>query len=119
MIKGKINLGALINVEMEVQGKSGKVKGLFIPIKANKLFEGKNGAAYLDLVAFKLKEPQEYSTHLVKQSLSKEEREKMTKEQQNEMPILGNLNVDESFSETNSNAAPGKVFTPESNDLPF
>ena len=105
---------------MEKQGKSGKVKGLFIPYEVNKLFVSeKTGAVYLDIVAFKLKEPQEHSTHIVKQSFSKDERDKMTEEEQKNKPILGNLNVKEgNFTEANNNAAPGKTFT-EKDDLPF
>ena len=37
MITGSINLAALTHVEMEVKGKNGQVKGVFIPLEVNKM----------------------------------------------------------------------------------
>ena len=119
MITGKLNLAALKHVVFEQKGKSGMVKGIFIPIEANTLFEGKEGAVYLDLVAFEMKEKKDYATHIVKQNFSKEVREKMSDEEKSAQPILGNLNADSGAPrEANNNPEPGAVFTPEK-DLPF
>lgn len=94
MITGSLKLSALKNVEVEMPRKDGtKVKGLFIPYEANKLEKHSNGEVYLNIVAWENKTPQTFSTHMVKQSLKKEEREKMTKEEVEAMPILGNLNA--------------------------
>ncbi len=47
ILNGTIALDRLVHVKMEKQGKNGKVKGLFIPLDANKLeeksYETKNG----------------------------------------------------------------------------
>lgn len=119
MITGKINLAALKHVAMEKKGKSGMVKGMFIPIEANNLFKSeKSGAVYLDIVAWDLKEPQEHSTHLVKQSLPKDVREKMSKEEISKMPIIGNLNISTGYAEANNDAGNGQTFD-ENDDLPF
>jgi len=120
MIGGKINLAKLTHVLMEKQGKTGMVKGLFIPISQNNLFEGKDGNVYLDLIAFELKEPKDGQTHLVKQSLPKEVRDKMTKEEQDAQPIIGNLNanIGSGGNSQPANAQPGVVLG-ESDDLPF
>jgi hypothetical protein len=114
----KLNLSGLKHAKMEANGKSGKVKGIFIPIDVNKLFLSDKGNVYLDLVAFPYKEPKEYGTHLIKQSFSKEAREKMSKEELEGMPILGNLSVDNAPAEANNDAGEGDVFD-EKSDLPF
>ena len=93
-ITGKINLAMLKHVVIEKKGKTGMVKGVFIPIEANNLFlSEKTGAIYMDTISFDLKEVKDDQTHLTKQSLPKEARDKMTKEEQNEQPIIGSLNT--------------------------
>lgn len=99
---GKINLAALAShkiVEFP-QGKekdAPKIKCIVIPIEKNNLFLSDKGNVFLDLVVFDLKKPQvdkdgaTTQTHIVKQSLPKDVREKMTKEEQLAMPILGGL----------------------------
>lgn len=119
MIGGKINLAKLKHVLMEKKGKGGNpVKGIFIPIKLNDLFEGKDGNVYLDIIAFEVKEKKEgFGTHIVKQSLPKEIREGMTEEQKNNEPIIGNLTVIE-HKEIPNNLAEG-VVNGDDDDLPF
>ncbi len=118
MIKGRINLQSLVCTKMEVKGKNGQVKGLFIPLANNHIFEGEKGC-YLDIVAFELKEPKDNQTHLVKQSLPKDVREKMTQEEKNAMPIIGNLNTGgQSQSEHSGDVNGGKTASPD-DDLPF
>ena len=120
LITGSVNLAALTHVKMEVKGKSGQVKGVFIPLDVNKLSEHEKGGVFLNVVGFEMKEPKEYGTHIVKQSLSKEVREKMSKEELEAMPILGNLKASDSQpAATDSNAAPDKTFKPDDKDLPF
>jgi hypothetical protein len=94
MITGKLNLLNLTVARQMVKGKMGEVDCLVIPIEKNKLFVGEKGI-YLDLIAFEIKEQKEgrTDTHLVKQSFSKAEREKMTDEQLKAIPILGSLNT--------------------------
>lgn len=117
MITGKINLGALKHVKMEQKGKSGMVQGIFIPFEVNKIHVGEKGI-YLDIVAFENKTPSEYSTHMVKQSFSKEVREKMTQDEKNNQPILGNLKTTPTQTESNGDANNGVPVSPD-DDLPF
>lgn len=118
-IFGSINLAAFKHVEMETKGKSGMVKGIFIPLEANKLEKHEKGGIYFNIAAFQMKEPKEYATHIVKQSLPKEVREKMTDEEKNAEPLFGNLKVSSGEpTPANNDAGEGKVFKPEDN-LPF
>lgn len=100
MVIGKINLLNLYSQKKMMKGKIGDVECLIIPIEKNKLFVGEKGV-YLDFIGFEIKEKKTDSkdTHLVKQSFSKEEREKMTEEQLRSVPILGNLCVNLAFEE--------------------
>jgi len=118
IVTGSLNLSALKHIKMKAKGQNGEVDGLFIPIKANKLFASEKGNTYLNLVAFEMKEKKDYGTHIVKQSLNKEEREKMTDEEKREMPILGNLNVDNSPAETSNDEGDGKTFK-QDDEVPF
>ena len=81
---------------LNIKGRSETKRCLVVPIEDNHLFESVNEdgspkAVYLDLNAFALREPKYEQTHIVKQSLPKDVRESMTKEQLDAMPILGGL----------------------------
>ena len=118
MITGKINLLNLIAAKKMIKGAAGEIECLVIPIEKNKLFVGEKGI-YLDLVAFDIKKQVESKdTHIVKQSFSKEEREKMTEDELKALPILGNLCV---LTGERGEAAPvsdTKTIGPD-DDLPF
>lgn len=86
----KINVAALKHTVQKMQGASGEVDVLIIPIAANHLFRGEKGL-YLDLTAFELKEPKDKNTHLLKQSLPKEVYQVQTDEEKKAMPIFGNV----------------------------
>ncbi len=118
IITGGLNIGALAHVKMEVKGKNGMVKGIFIPFDVNNLAVTEKGGVFLNLVAFEMKEKKDYGTHIVKQSFSKEVRAQMGEETLKEKPILGNLNVDNTPSEKNNDVGEGKVYK-EQDDLPF
>lgn len=119
----KINLAALpSHVVKTLKGKGGEeIECVIIPIKKNNIFKSEKGNLYLDLVMFPLAQPKDNQTHLVKQSLSKEVREKMTDKEKKEQPILGSANIwNGSFSEK----APEEDSdlsdsTPSEDDLPF
>lgn len=117
MITLKINMLELKCSVKKMKAKSGEIDCLVIPIELNNLFVGEKGV-YLDIVGFELKNPKEGSrdTHLLKQSFSKEIREKMTDDELKAVPILGNLAFNP-FSERDpvSNPEP----QPEADDLPF
>ena len=121
MITGKINLAALTHVEMvKTSSKTKKeVKGIFIPYEVNSIFQGEKGK-YLNIIAFPLKETRDYDTHLVKQSLPKDIYEKMSDEEKNAMPIIGNMSIKDSAPAANNNASEGKTFDADGDDdLPF
>lgn len=97
---GKINLAALEShkiVEFPTSVPGQKIECIVIPIEKNHLFKSDKGNVYLDIVAFEQKVPQTdkdgaiTQTHLVKQSLPKEIREKQTKEEKMAQPIIGSL----------------------------
>jgi hypothetical protein len=116
MITGKIDLAKLTHVVTTKTGKDGKpVDCILIPIDKNYIFKGAKGGLYLDLVAFPLKEAKDNQTHLVKQSLPKDVRNAMSKEEQNAVPILGSLNITDG-AQQNETSSPA---IGEDDDLPF
>lgn len=111
----------------------GSVRGencVIIPVEKNGIFCAQSGAAYLDLAAIELRQPGKFGgTHLVKRSLRKDERDRMTETERNSQPILGDLkpfgaaSVDAVAVEVSS---PSDVQTPTAEasgvideDLPF
>ena len=111
----------------------GSVRGencVIIPVEKNGIFCAQSGAAYLDLAAIELRQQGKFGgTHLVKRSLRKDERDRMTEEERNSLPILGDLkpfgaaSVDAVAVEVSS---PSDVQTPTAEasgvideDLPF
>ncbi len=117
----KINLAKLTHVLMTKKGQSGQeVKCIVIPIEENNLFESDQGNVFVDLIAFEIKEPKYDDTHLIKQSLPKEVREKMTEDEKKSQPILGNANVNLNIGEGEPNNPAGAGATVgENDDLPF
>jgi len=122
----KINLAALKNVEFEMPRKDGtKVRGMFIPYEANHIYvsDKEGGGRYLDLISFDRKAATDQATHITKQSLPKDVREKMSDEEKKAMPIVGDLKVWGAavHQEASGNPAPAQVFDPSSfaDDLPF
>lgn len=67
-------------------------------VDRSRIFKGKNGAEYLDLVCFPTQNGRYGETHFVVQSCSKEERESGVK-----MPIIGNATERGSQSPQQSN----------------
>ena len=126
---GSIALSKLVHVIMEKKGKSGMVKGIFIPIEANKLVEGKegSGAVYMNIQG-KLKDEEDnygnhgfisYRPNMGKKwsDLSQEEQEAIKKLS----PILGSIKVwgnDGQSANDNSGAASDSTLSDE-DDLPF
>ena len=89
----KIDLTAFAGAgKITLTGKDGKQKKcLVIPIEENHLYEGEKGI-YADFIAWEMKERKENgTTHLLKQSLSKEVRSAMTDEQKKSLPIFGDM----------------------------
>ncbi|MEN6388847.1 MAG: hypothetical protein ABFD04_00385 [Syntrophomonas sp.] len=104
-----------------INGQTGLVECLVIPIEKNKLFVGNKGV-YLDLIAFEIdlakRNKDSTDTHLVKQSFSKEVRDAMTEDQLKALPILGNLQVWDGQVESEPVSDVSTV-QDEKDDLPF
>lgn len=117
----KINLALLKAVRRTEKGQLGPVECLIIPIKNNHLYEGKDGALYLDMTAFELKTKKEGNkdTHLVKQQLPADVFKAMTDEQKKSTPILGNCIVWEGERGPNASGAEAAPVIGELDDLPF
>lgn len=123
---GKLNLLKLKRAGiMQIQGRTGVLRCLVIPVEDNNIFvttdeNNHPKAAYIDLTAWELKNPKYDETHIIKQSLPKEVREKITDEEKKAIPILGGLKpvIFESQNAASSCAAP-IAQTQNSDDLPF
>jgi hypothetical protein len=122
---GKLNLLLKRAGIMQIQGRTGVLRCLVIPVEDNNIFvttdeNNHPKAAYIDLTAWELKNPKYDETHIIKQSLPKEVREKMTDEEKKAIPILGGLKpvIFESQNAASSCAAP-IAQTQNSDDLPF
>lgn len=121
-ITGSINLGKLKSAIMKIKNKKGElVECVVIPIDANYLVRGKDGAAYLNIIGYDMEQkPNRKDTHMVKQSVPKEHFEKFTEEQKKEVPILGNLILWGSTSNTNGFESDSDSEPQQGNDdLPF
>ncbi|MCM8906809.1 hypothetical protein [Tenacibaculum finnmarkense] len=119
-----LNLTQLKHVRKKMQGASGKVDCLIIPIKENDLFVGEKNIS-LSLSAFGLKSKRDNSktTHIIKQQYSKELYDLLTDEEKREMPIIGDA-VD--WSQTELAPVSSATITDsslnmqeEQDDLPF
>ena len=116
MITLKINLLELKGSLKLLKGKSGDLECFCIPIDLNHIYRGEKGL-YLDMIAFEIKQPKEgQGTHLIKQSLPKEVREKMSDEEKNAQPILGNMRITE-FTDREPVSSPN--VSDEDTGLPF
>lgn len=76
-------------------------------------------AAYLNLTAWVLKNPKYDETHLIKLSLPKEVREKMSDEQKKAMPIIGGMKPVVMDSNTINESNIPFVQSGDTDDLPF
>lgn len=105
-------------VRKTLNGQNGPTECLVIPIQKNRLFVGEKGI-YLDVVGFDVKEPKNDSkdTHILKQSFSKDVREKMSDEELKALPILGSLRVWDGPGESEPSSS--MAVQNEDDDLPF
>lgn len=123
---GSLALSKLKHVLMEKKGQSGMIKGIFIPLDANKLTEGKDGAVYMGIRGVMKDEKDQYENNGFiayspnmgkKWSELSEDEKNLSKELS---PIIGNVRVwgNDNSSNDNTGAAASGVLTEES-DLPF
>lgn len=72
-------------------GKTATKRCLIIPVDDNEcMYLGEKGC-YLNVVGYELQNSQYGDTHLLKGDLPKEVRERMTEDERNAIPILGNM----------------------------
>ena len=124
--QGKIDFLKLKNAcVISVNGKSGAKKGVFVPIEDNGLFVTTDGnnkvkGAYLNFAAFENKRVGKYGdTHMIKQSIGKDARSKMSEEEKRSIPILGNMKPMELQNASQAVEAPVAPLVQEEDDLPF
>lgn len=88
----RIDLLKLNNAFMRnLKGRTAEKRCLIIPVDDNdSIFLGEKGC-YLNLTAFEVSNPQYGDTHVIKGDIPKEIRERMTEDQRNALPILGNM----------------------------
>lgn len=122
-MSGSIALTKLQHVIMEKKGKTGMIRGLFIPIDANLLLE-KDGAVYMSVNVNVKSEQDKYGQNgfISKTTDTKiwKELDEAGKEAAKDLsPILGNIKDWEgsSTNDTSRAASPGVVN--EEDDLPF
>lgn len=87
----KINLGKLNGVCTTTNKKNGK-KYICLPIEDNYVFEGTKGY-YLNLTAFVLENGKFGDSHYIKNQVPQEIYNKMTKEEKENLEIIGSCSV--------------------------
>lgn len=122
---GKFNLLKFKNsCILSIKGKSEIKKGVFIPIDDNNLFVSadenlKAKGAYFDFNAWENQQVGKYGdTHSIRQSISKEVRDKMAEEELKAIPYLGNMKPYEASNLSATVNAPVANIE-EDDDLPF
>ena len=112
---------------ISVKGKTGEKKGVFVPIEDNGLFvttdeNNKAKGAYFNFAVFENKQVGKYGdTHMIKQSIDKDARSKMSDEEKRAMPIFGNMKPMEfnNSSQTVETPVAPLVQKEEDDSLPF
>ena len=112
---------------ISVKGKTGEKKGVFVPIEDNGLFvttdeNNKAKGAYFNFAVFETKQPGKFGdTHMIKQSLDKDTRSKMSEEEKRAMPIFGNMKPMEfnNSSQTVESPVAPVAHEEEDDSLPF
>lgn len=105
-----------------LKGKTATKRCLIIPVDDNDcVFLGEKGC-YMNVNAFETRNNQYGDTHLVKPDIPKEKRERMTEEERNAVPILGNMRPIQPQQGTVSGTMQSTDFVNEqgeAEDLPF
>lgn len=104
-----------------LQGKSATKKCIIIPVDdCDGMFLGEKGC-YLNMTAIEMQNPQYSDTHCIKPDIPKEQREAMSEEQRNAIPIIGGLHAIERQPQQMqvSTTIGADAFAPDDEDLPF
>lgn len=128
-LNGSIDLAKLQHVIMTKKGKPNKkgkkkdIKGIFIPIKNNFIFEHENGALYMDIgVHIKDQKDQYGQDGFISQGVPSDIYKNASDEEKQGMqntPILGNVIDWGSGNVGNSQSSAPSVEVDEDDDLPF
>ena len=122
---GSLALSKLKHVLMEKKGKSGMVKGIFIPIEANGLVEGKEGAVYANINGTIHDEPDKFDNdgfiafrynNGKKWSEMTDEEKELSKDLS---PILGNFKLQGGGGYNDNNGAATSGTVGKNDTLPF
>ncbi len=104
-----------------LQGRNATKKCIIIPVdECDGMFLGEKGC-YLNMTAIEMQDPKYSDTHCIKPDIPKEQREAMTEEQRNAIPILGGLHAIERQPQQMavSTTIGADAFAPDDEDLPF
>ena len=110
---------------ISVKGKTGEKKGVFVPIEDNDIFvttdeNNKAKGAYFNFAVFENKQVGKYGdTHMIKQSIGKDARSKMSDEEKRAIPILGNMKPMEFNNATHAVEPPVAPVVQEEEDDSF
>ena len=112
----KIDFAKLNKVGVaNIQGKTGKVKCVVIPVEENDIFLSEKGGIYKDFTAIEMKEERYGQTHLVKPSIPSERYKAMTEDEKKAIPIVGALSpIKSKEAEVKTEA-----YVDDDDDLPF
>ena len=132
-LSGSIAITRLKHVRMKSKGKSGEIQGIFIPIEANKLIEGKpdengNTAIYMPVrVIYKTEADDKGQNGFIAKSLDKNDYGELSKTDEGKelakelTPILGSIKDftdSQNSQQDTAGAAAAGTFEPD-DDLPF
>lgn len=120
-ISSSLNLAAFKNAVVIKHGKNKDVECLLIPLEQNHLSKTDKGAVYFETVGFPFENKSEKSksTHIVKQSFSKETLEKFSEDEKKELPIFGNHVDWDARSGGSTHAEASAPSVDDIDDLPF
>lgn len=99
----KLDLSKLNKVATtEIQGRTGKVKCVVIPIEDNNIFVSeKTGNIYLDFTAYERQQESYGQTHFVKHKIGAEKWKALSPDERQNLPICGSLSPIETQNNTN------------------
>lgn len=134
ILSGQIALNRLVHVKMEVKGKTGMVKGMFIPFEANALemrtYDTKDGKV-TDIsmpirVIYRPEQDDKKQNGFIAKSIpsdiykAKKDDDNFEEFQKAMQPILGNIKdwANEAPAGANNDVGEKESYTPE-DDLPF
>ena len=122
---GKLNLLKFKNACLiSVKGNTAVKKGIFIPFEDNNIFissdeDLKAKGAYVDFNAWENQATDKYGyTHCIRQSISKEVKDRMNEEERKSVPYIGNMKPYE-IQNGPSSVHVSTAEIDESDDLPF